>query len=290
MKFRFIQAQSGRHKTTGMCLALGVSRGGYYGWLSREESLRIRQDRLLSAQIRAAYQQSRHRYGSPRIHAELSGNGVVCGRHRIARLMRQDHLVARAKRRFKFTTQASPANPVAPNELQRKFQVTEPDAFWNGDITYVWTAEGWLYLAVLLDLFSRRIVGWATSDRLTEQLALSALEQALVQRQPKPGLLHHSDRGSQYSSRTYRQELALRGIAVSMSRRGNCWDNAPAESFFSSLKTELFAGEPVPPTREAARQALFEYIEVFYNRKRRHSTLGYMSPVRFEENWRLLHA
>jgi len=168
--------------------------------------------------------------------------------------------------------------------------VTEPDAFWNGDITYVWTAEGWLYLAVLIDLFSRRIVGWATSDRLTEQLALSALGQALVQRRPKPGLLHHSDRGSQYSSRMYRQELAVRGIAVSMSRRGNCWDNAPAESFFSSLKTELFAGEPVPPTRDAARQALFEYIEVFYNRKRRHSTLGYMSPVRFEENWRLLDA
>jgi putative transposase len=290
MKFRFIQAQSGQYKTTGMCLALGVSRGGYYGWLSREESLRIRRDRLLLAQIRATYQQSRHRYGSPRIHAELCGDGVACGRHRIARLMRQDHLVARAKRRFKTTTQASPVNPVARNELQRKFQVTEPDAFWNGDITYVWTAEGWLYLAVLIDLFSRRIVGWATSDRLTEQLALSALEQALVQRRPKPGLLHHSDRGSQYSSRMYRQELAVRGIAVSMSRRGNCWDNAPAESFFSSLKTELFAGEPVPPTRDAARQALFEYIEVFYNRKRRHSTLGYMSPVRFEENWRLLDA
>jgi transposase InsO family protein len=290
MKFRFIRAQSGQHKTIGLCLALGVSRGGYYGWLSREESLRIRQDRLLLAQIRAVYQQSRHRYGSPRIHAELSGDGVACGRHRIARLMRQDHLVARAKRRFKTTTQACPVNPVAPNELQRKFQVTKPDAFWNGDITYVWTAEGWLYLAVLIDLFSRRIVGWATSDRLTEQLALSALEQALVQRRPEPGLLHHSDRGSQYSSRMYRQELAVRGIAVSMSRRGNCWDNAPAESFFSSLKTELFAGEPVPPTRDAARQALFEYIEVFYNRKRRHSTLGYMSPVRFEENWRLLDA
>jgi transposase InsO family protein len=290
MKFRFIQAQSSQHKTTGLCLALGVSRGGYYGWLSREESLRIRQDRLLLAQIRAAYQQSRQRYGSPRIHAELSDDGVACGRHRIARLMRQDHLVARAKRRFKTTTQASGVNPVAPNELQRKFEVTEPDTFWNGDITYVWTAEGWLYLAVLIDLFSRRVVGWATSDRLTEQLALSALEQALVQRRPKPGLLHHSDRGSQYSSRMYRQELAVRGIAASMSRRGNCWDNAPAESFFSSLKTELFAGEPVPPTRDAARQALFEYIEVFYNRKRRHSTLGYMSPVRFEENWRLLNA
>jgi putative transposase len=288
MKFRFIQAQSGRHRTAGMCQALGVSRGGYYGWLSREESLRIRQDRLLLAQIRAAYQRSRRRYGSPRIHAELCADGVACGRHRIARLMRQDQLVARARRRFKTTTQASAVNPVAPNELKRQFQVTEPDAFWNGDITYIWTVEGWLYLAVLLDLFSRRIVGWATSDRLTEQLALSALEQALGQRRPKLGLLHHSDRGSQYSSRAYRQELAVRGIAVSMSRRGNCWDNAPAESFFSSLKTELFAGEPVPPTRDAARQALFEYIEVFYNRKRRHSALGYQSPVHFEESRRLL--
>ena len=290
MKFRFIQAQNGRHGIVGMCQVLGVSRGGYYGWLSREESLRIRQDRLLLAQIRAAYQQSRHRYGSPRIHAELSAEGVACGRHRIARLMRQNHLVSRGRRRFKTTTQASSVNPVAPNELQRQFQVTEPDAFWNGDITYIWTAEGWLYLAVLLDLYSRRVVGWATSDRLSEQLTLSALEQALVQRRPKSGLLHHSDRGSQYSSRTYRQELALRGIAVSMSRRGNCWDNAPAESFFSSLKTEPFAGEPVPSTRDGVRQALFEYIEVFYNRKRRHSALGYLSPVHFEENQRLLDA
>jgi putative transposase len=290
MKFGFIQVQAGQHGIVAMCTALGVSRGGYYGWLSREESQRIREDRLLLTQIRAAYRQSRHRYGSPRIHAELSGEGVRCGRHRVARLMRQDCLVARAKRRFKVTTQSSLVNPVAPNELQRKFRVAEPDAFWNGDITYIWTEEGWLYLAVLLDLFSRRIVGWATSDRLTEQLALGALEQALVQRRPKAGLLHHSDRGSQYSSLGYRQELADRGIQVSMSRRGNCWDNAPAESFFSSLKTELFAGQPVPRTRNAARRDLFEYIEVFYNRRRRHSALGYLSPVRFEETRRRIGA
>lgn len=163
--------------------------------------------------------------------------------------MRQDQLFARPRRRFKGTTQANATHLVAANELQRRFQATQPDTFWCGDITYVWTEEGWLYLAVLLDLYSRRIVGWASGDRLTEDLALAALDEALIQRRPLAGLLHHSDRGSQYSSQTYRQKLADRGIQVSMSRRGNCWDNAPAESFFSSLKTELFAGQPVPRTR-----------------------------------------
>jgi len=286
MKYVFIKTQCKRHRIAVLCQALGVSRGGYYSWLSRGESQRMREDRHLLTRIRAAHRQSRQRYGSPRIHAELSAEGVRCGRHRVARLMRQDQLLGRPKRRFKSTTQASAANPVAPNELQRKFRVTQPDTFWSGDITYVWTAEGWLYLAVLLDLFSRRIVGWATSDRLSEELALKALDEALLQRQPQSGLLHHSDRGSQYSSRAYRQKLADRSIQVSMSRRGNCWDNAPVESFFSSLKTELFAGQPVPRTRDAARRDLFEYIEVFYNRKRRHSALGYMSPVRFEESRR----
>lgn len=284
MKYRFIENHVGQHSVVRLCAALDVARGGYYSWLSRPESRRAREDRHLLTRIRAVYRQSRRRYGSPRVHAELRGEGVRCGRHRVARLMRQDQLLARPGRHFKSTTQSGHDHPVAPNQLQRQFQVASPDTCWAGDITYVWTQEGWLYLAVLLDLFSRRIVGWATSDRLTGDLTLTSLDQALANRRPSVGLLHHSDRGSQYAARAYRLKLEVRGIRVSMSRRGDCWDNAPVESFFSSLKTELFAGRPAPRTRRAARQELFEYIEVFYNRRRRHSALGYLSPVAYEED------
>jgi transposase InsO family protein len=197
--------------------------------------------------------------------------------------MRRDRLQARPRRRFKSTTQSAHGHALAANELQRQFQVAVPDCCWAGDITYIWTQEGWLYLAVLLDLCSRRIVGWAVSDRLTEELTLEALDQALAHRQPSAGLLHHSDRGSQYAARVYRKRLESYGLRASMSRRGDCWDNAVVESFFSSLKTELFARRRWPETREHARRELFEYIEIFYNRKRRHSALGYLSPSRFEE-------
>lgn len=283
MKYGFIEGHIGQHSVVRLCAALGVARGGYYSWLSRPESRRAREDRHLLARIRAVYRQSRRRYGSPRVHAELGGEGVRCGRHRVARLMRQDQLRARPGRHFKTTTQSGHAHPVAPNVLQRQFQVAAPDTCWAGDITYIWTQEGWLYLAVLLDLCSRRIVGWATSDRLTEDLTLKALDQALANRRPGVGLLHHSDRGSQYAARAYRGKLEARSIRVSMSRRGDCWDNASVESFFSSLKTELFAGRSVPQTRWEARRELFEYIEIFYNRRRRHSKLGYLSPIAYEE-------
>ena len=286
MKYVFIQDHVGRHSVLRLCEALGVSRGGYYSWLSRPESQRAREDRRLLPRIRAAYRQSQRRYGSPRVHAELRDEGLRCGRHRVARLMRQDHLQARPGRRFKNTTQSAHAYAVAPNELGRQFEVAAPDTCWVGDITYIWTQEGWLYLAVLLDLCSRRIVGWAISDRLTEDLTLKVLDQALADRRPNAGLLHHSDRGSQYAACRYQKRLASHGLRVSMSRRGDCWDNAPAESFFSSLKTELFAGRRAPETRKQARRELFEYIEVFYNRKRRHSALGYLSPSRFEEKRR----
>ena len=284
MKYVFIQDHAGQHSVVRLCEALEVSRGGYYSWLSRPRSQRARDDRQLLTLIRAVYRQNRRSYGSPRVYVELQDEGIRCGRHRVARLMRQDRLQARPRRRFKSTTQSAHTYAVAANELQRQFQVAAPDTCWAADITYIWTQEGWLYLAVLLDLCSRRIVGWAVSDRLTEELTLKALDQALAQRRPRAGLLHHSDRGSQYAARAYRQRLARHGLRASMSRRGDCWDNAPVESFFSSLKTELFAARQPPATRQQARRELFDYIEVFYNRKRRHSSLGYLSPSRFEEN------
>lgn len=286
MKYSFIQEHASEHSVVRLCEALCVSRGGYYSWLSRPQSQRDREDRQLLPRIRAAFRESRGRYGSPRIHAELREEGIGCGRHRVARLMRQDRLQARPRRRFKKTTHSAHGHTVAANELQRQFQVAVPDCCWAGDITYIWTQEGWLYLAVLLDLCSRRIVGWAVSNRLTEELTLKALDQALAHRRPSAGLLHHSDRGSQYAARGYRQRLTKHGLRASMSRRGDCWDNAVVESFFSSLKTELFARRRWPETREHARRELFEYIEIFYNRKRRHSALGYVSPSRFEENLR----
>jgi putative transposase len=282
MKYGFIRANSAQYSVVRLCEALEVSRGGYYGWLRRPESRRAREDRQLKARIRAVYRRSRGRYGSPRVHAELHSEGLRCGRRRVRRLMREDRLRARPGRHFKTTTQSDHRHPVAPNQLQRQFQMAGPDRCWAGDITYLWTQEGWLYLAVLLDLYSRRIVGWATSDRLTEDLTLRALDQALTYRLPPGGLLHHSDRGSQYVSHAYRRLLAERGVTMSMSRRGNCWDNAPVESFFSTLKTELLAGRPVPVSRDQARGELFEYIEVFYNRQRRHSALGYVSPAQYE--------
>ena len=284
MRYRLIQEQAGEHSIVRLCQALEVSRAGYYGWLKSPESQQKREDRRLLAQIRTVYGQSRHRYGSPRVHAELRSLGIRCSRKRVARLMCQDRLCARPRRRFKVTTQSGHAHSVPDNRLQRQFAVEAPNTCWAADITYIWTEEGWLYLAVLLDLYSRRVVGWSTSRRLGEELTLRALDQALADRRPARGLLHHSDRGSQYASRAYSRRLTSRGIEASMSRRGDCWDNAPVESFFSTLKTELFAGR-VPRSRRQAQSELFEYIEVFYNRQRRHSTLGYQAPAEFEKTW-----
>jgi putative transposase len=283
LRYGLIQAQAGEHSVARLCQALEVSRAGYYGWLRSPESQQEREDRRLLAQIRTVYRKSRHRYGSPRVHAQLRSEGVRCSRKRVARLMRQDRLCARPRRRFKVTTQSGHSQPVPCNHLQRRFGVEAPNTCWAADITYIWTEEGWLYLAVLLDLCSRRVVGWSTSDRLGEELTLRALDRALADRRPAPGLLHHSDRGSQYASRAYRCRLINEGIEASMSRRGDCWDNAPVESFFSSLKTELFSGR-VPSSRRQARSELFEYIEVFYNRQRRHSALGYQTPAEFEKS------
>ena len=281
MKFEFIDAERASFPIDFMCQQLGVSRSGYYAWKQRPESERDKVDRALAEEVATVHQESRGRYGSPRVHAELRARGRRVSRKRVARLMGQQGLAARKKRRFVQTTDSRHAQPVAPNILERDFSPGQPNSAWATDITYVWTRQGWLYLAVVMDLFSRMIVGWAMSENIDRHLVLNALDMALKGRQPARGLLHHSDRGSQYASEDYQKALAARGIQCSMSRKGNCWDNAVAESFFSSLKMELVHDADFA-THEQARTALFEYIEVFYNRQRRHFSLGYVSPVDFE--------
>lgn len=266
-----------------MCAVLGVSRSGYYSWCCRPQSLRSREDRRLGAQVRAAFEQSRGQYGSPRVHRALRQQGVRCSRKRVERLMRQEGIESRRRRRFRVrTTRPVPGRIVAPNRLGRQWaSVQEPDRVWVCDLTYLWTQEGWLYLAVVLDVFSRRIVGWATGSRIDYSLTLKALVGALQQRRPSCGLLHHSDQGGQYSAVAYRELLARYGIEPSMSRAGDCYDNALVESFFSTLKAEL-TGYNVFESRQQAHRCLFDYIERFYNRRRLHSSLNYLSPVQFE--------
>jgi transposase InsO family protein len=281
VKFEFIEAEKAHFPVDFMCQQLGVSRSGYYAWKERPESERNKADRALAEVVTAVHQESRGRYGSPRVHAELRARGQRVSRKRVARLMRQHDIAARKRRRFVRTTDSRHTQPVAPNVLERNFSPGQPNSTWATDITYVGTRQGWLYLAVVLDLFSRKVVGWSMSEHIDRHLVLNALDMALKGRQPPRGLLHHSDRGSQYASTDYQQALAARGIRCSMSRKGNCWDNAVVESFFSSLKLELVYTTDFA-THEQARLALFEYIEVFYNRQRRHSSLGYVSPVDFE--------
>ena len=283
MRYRFIQAEKAAYPVEVLCRVLAVARSGYYAWCRRPLGVRAQQNQGLVTQIRTCYQAARGRYGSPRIHQDLRAQGVRVGRHRVARLMRLQGLRSLSRRRpWKRLAAVTPAIRVA-NTLQREFAAARPNEKWAGDITYVPTRQGWLYLAVLMDLYSRRIVGWAMDDQGTTRLTLSALEMALRQRAVRADLLHHSDRGSQYGAMVYQQQVAIRGIRCSMSRPGNCWDNAVVESFFATLKTELFAkGHPFS-TRQEARTAIFEYVEGFYNRVRRHSTLGYLSPVEFEE-------
>jgi transposase InsO family protein len=281
VKFAFIAAQKAAYPIDVLCDVLDVSRSGYYAWKARPGSARARDDARLSAEISAAHARSRQTYGSPRIHADLRARGVRVGRKRVARLMREGRLVARRKRRFRRTTDANHSQPIAPNVLDRHFDVVQPNTAWVTDVTYVWTAAGWLYLAVILDLCSRRVVGWAASATNDRQLALAALERALATRPTSAGLIHHSDRGSPYASADYRQKLAAHDLVASMSRRGNCWDNAVAESFFATLKGELVDHECYA-TRADAIASIGDYIEGFYNTSRRHSSIGYVSPVEFE--------
>lgn len=281
MKFAFIAVEKASFPVAALCKVLGVSRSGFYAWTERVPSARSLEDAKLRVHVAAAYELGRGAYGAPRIHRELRAAGVNVSRKRVARLMGELGLQSRRKRRFKATTDSNHALPVAENILDRKFEVDAPNVVWVTDITYVWTSEGWLYLAAILDLFSRRVVGFAMSERIDRALVLEALTAAVGRRVPNAGLVHHSDRGSQYASNDYQDVLDDLGVVCSMSRKGNCWDNAVAESFFATVKTELVYQRRFA-TRAEAREAIFEFIEVFYNRQRRHSSLGYVSPVEYE--------
>lgn len=282
MKYQFIAAHREEFEITVMCRVLAVSRSGYYAWRQRPVSPREMADQALSQQIKTIPQQSRQTYGSPRIQVELAENGVSCGHNRVARLMHDEELWAKQKRKFRVTTtDSAQPYPVAPNLLNQDFTASRPNEKWLTDITYIPTAEGWLYLAGVMDLFSRRIVGWAMSDSLERPFVIAALQMAIKMRQPPPGLLHHSDRGSQYASQDYQALLTQHHMGCSMSRTGNCYDNAPMESFFGTLKTEL-VHHCHYQTKAEAKTDIFEYIEVFYNRFRRHSALYYQSPVNYE--------
>jgi transposase InsO family protein len=283
--YRFIAREVARHPVALSCRVLGVSRAGFYAWRARPPSARARADAELTAVIHRLHAESRGVYGSPRVHAELRAAGRRHGRKRVARLMRAAGLQGcHRRRRRPRTTVADPAAAPAPNRVHRDFNPPAPNRVWLADITYVPTEEGWLYLAAVLDAFSRKVVGWAMADHLRTELVLDALDLALATRRPAAGLVHHSDRGCQYTALAFGRRLAESGLVPSMSRTGNCWDNAVAESFFATLKRELVdRPDRAPwPTRAAARQALFDYIEVFYNRRRRHSTLRFLSPAAYE--------
>ena len=282
MRFCFIHDQRATFPVRVMCKMLDVSASGYYAWRDRPESMRASANRQLLDEIRRVHGDSRGRYGSPRVHAALRAEGRQIGRNRVARLMHHHGVRARQKRRFCRTTDSRHDFPLAPNLLGRRFTASAPDRVWLADITYVPTAEGWLYLAVVLDMFSRRVVGWAMDERITQELTLNALRMAIATRRPRPGLLHHSDRGSQYAAHAYRRLLAGHGMRCSMSRKADCWDNAPMESFFGSMKTELDDASG-SQTRQAARSGLFQFIEGFYNCHRLHSAIGYMTPMQKEQ-------
>jgi len=264
-----------------MCVVLQVSRNGYYDWRDRPESKRSKENRIALSQIREVHARSREAYGALKTWRELMARGFQWGRHRIAKLRRAAGIEAKRKRRFRITTQSRAGVVAAKNRLKQRFEAKAVDRVWVGDITFIPTAEGWLYLAVLIDLYSRRVVGWAMRERIDQQLVLDALNMGLLQRRVKPGLIHHTDQGRQYSSAAYLAVLKQHGMIASMSRRANCYDNAVAESFFSSLKNELIHHNSFR-TRGEARTAIFEYIEVFYNRQRRHQTLDYCSAVDYE--------
>jgi transposase InsO family protein len=278
MRYRFVAAERAAFPVRTLCRIVGLAVSGFYAWLRRGPGRRREGERRVGERIAAIFEASRRTYGSPRVHAELRAEGVRVGRKRVARLMREAGLAVARRRRVPRTTDSRHDHPVAPNLLDRAFAAGRPDTVWLADISYIPTGEGWLYLAAVKDLATREIVGWSMADHLRAELACDALRMALQRRQPPPGLVHHSDRGVQYACKDYRAVLARHGIAQSMSRRGDCWDNAPMESFFGSLKSELVHRTSFP-TREAAKRAIFEYVEAFYNRRRRHSGLGFLTPA-----------
>ena len=281
MRYAFIAAHIAQFPMKLMCRVLEVSRSGYYAWRKRPASSRSVENRLLLEKIKVVYKKSKKTYGSPRVHKQLVVEGERCGRRRVERLMSANGIRAKQKRKFVATTDSKHDLPVVENILERNFQVEEPNTVWLSDITYIPTDEGWLYLAGVLDLCSRTAVGWSMSETLEKELVIDALKMAYQRRRPGEGLLHHSDRGSQYASDDYVNLLESYGMRMSMSRKGDCWDNAVMESFFGTLKKELVHHKRYR-TRAEARQDIFEFIEVFYNRERLHSSLGYMSPAAYE--------
>jgi putative transposase len=280
--FELVDAEKAHYPVGVLCDVLEVSRSGFYAWKRRPPSARSNTDARLAVEIAAAHQKSSKRYGSPRVHRALRKKGIRVGKKRVARLMRQDGLVARQKRRFRRTTDSNHTNPIAPNVVARDFEPKAPNRVWAGDVTYIATGEGWSYLAVLLDLYSRRVVGWALSATNDTALALTALSRAVRGRHRVPaGLVHHTDRGSPYASSDYQTALTAHAMVASMSRTGDCWDNAVAESFFATLRAEL-VDDASYPTREAAERSIADYIDSFYNVERLHSHLDYVSPIEFE--------
>ena len=281
MKYQFIADHQQVFRIARMCAALRVSRSGYYGWRGRPASARERANQRLLHRIEQIHRSARENYGARKTWEALRAEGEVCGRHRVARLRQISGIIAKRARRFRRSYAARNSAPPAPNLVNRDFTAPAPDRVWVTDITFVPTRRGWLYVAVMIDLFSRRIVGWSMSNRIDQQLVADALQMALRQRRPVPGLIHHSDQGQQYAGSTYRAMLKAHDILQSMSRKGNCLDNAVAESFFSNLKNEL-VHHTVFDDREQARTAIFDYMEMFYNRNRLHQSLGYQTPVDYE--------
>jgi len=281
MKYQYIKQYRSAFRVRKMCQVLEVSQSGYYRWCKRAHSRRVQENEQLSLKIRQLHRDSRELYGSPRITQELRAQGCHYNEKRVARLMRLGNRAGKTKRRFKVTTKSQHSLPVAENLVKRNFRATGPNRLWASDITYIWTGEGWLYLLAIMDVYSRQIVGWAMGNRLTQDLAIQALQQAIWRRKPLPGCIFHSDRGSQYAGHEFRTLLKQYGFIQSMSGSGNCYDNAIMETFFHTLKTELVYFERYA-TRSEAQGSIFEYIEVFYNRERRHSALNYKSPIDFE--------
>jgi transposase InsO family protein len=286
VKFALVHAEKAFYPVAALCRLLGVSRQGYYAYAGRPPSARVVSDQKLSTDVQRLFEASGATYGSPRILRALRATGLTVSKRRVERAMRGLGLTPPSRRRHKVTTQANAAHPVAPNELARDFTATRPNERWVTDITYVWTDQGWGYCAVILDLFSRAVVGWALEASLSTALPRKALDMAIRRRRPAKGLLHHSDRGCQYTSADYREQLRALGVTVSMSRKGNCWDNAVAESFFATLKKELIHRRSWS-NRFDLRAALFDYIEVFYNRRRLHSSIDYKTPAELETAYAL---
>jgi len=282
MKYIFIKDNRSTFRLKKMCQVFAVSKSGYYAWRKRTQSKTKRANELLLAKIHEVFHGSHQRYGSRRVWFELRLRGIICSKNRVARLMRQDELKSRRTRKFKATTNSKHKLPIAPNLINKNFVVKQPNRVWVSDITYLWTWEGWMYLAVIIDLYSRQVVGWAMSTRINKELVLSAIIQAVGRRKPNPGLIFHSDRGSQYASNEVRKLLKKHQMIQSMSNKGDCFDNAVSEAFFATLKLELVYPDFFETRLEACSE-VFEYIEIFYNRQRLHSTLNYLSPLQFEK-------